>query len=247
MKERLDTIVVRKGWSRSREESAELIRKGVIRVNALVRTDPSMRAEFDQVTGPDQEKTGRYVSRGGWKLKGALEFFNLSVRGRRIVDLGASTGGFTDCLLQEGVAAVWAVDVGKGLLDMTLRNDSRVTVVESANVRYAGEWMPDEEVDGVVVDLSFISLRQIFSSVEHLLRKGGWCLSLVKPQFEASPEQIDRGGIVRSAVARKEILRSLIRDFSGFGTEVKGVVPSSLRGRKGNQEYFVLTHWKGTA
>lgn len=245
-KERLDAIVLRKGWAVSRDEAADFVRNGRVRVNSLVRTDPSVRAEYDHVSLADSQKIPSYASRGGDKLSGALDFFGLSVSGLRMVDLGASTGGFTDCLLKAGALSVQAVDVGKGLLDDRLRKDVRVTLVESANVRYPGDWMPDGGADGVVVDLSFISLRHVLGSVRHLLREGGFCLSLVKPQFEARPEEIERGGVVRSIRTQKEILRRVLNDFDQSGCELRGMVPSSLRGRKGNQEYFFLTKWKGS-
>ena len=172
MKERLDTIVVRKGWASTREEAAHLIGSGRIRVNAIVRTDPTIRSEYDRVECEREEKKSRFVGRGGLKLEGALDFFLLSPVGQRIVDLGAATGGFTDCLLRRGAISVHAVDVGRGLIDSSLRTDPRVVVVESANVRFSGSWMPSDPVDGVVADLSFISLRQILPQVANLLRGG---------------------------------------------------------------------------
>jgi 23S rRNA (cytidine1920-2'-O)/16S rRNA (cytidine1409-2'-O)-methyltransferase len=246
MKERLDGIVVRKGWAGSKEEAISLIRIGAIRVNSLVRTDPSVRAEYDRVDRIDLETAVPFVSRGGYKLAGAIDFFGLSVRGLRVADLGASTGGFTDCLLRKGAAEVWAIDVGKGLLDARLRGDPRVTVVESANVRYQGTWIPAEPADGVVIDLSFISICQVLPSVRDLLRKGGWCLSLVKPQFEAQPDQVEKGGIVRSHAVRRRVLQRVLNDFAQYECGIRGVIPAPLRGRKGNQEYFFLTIWKGS-
>lgn len=245
MKERLDSIVVRKGWADSRERASDLIKVGSVMVNALIRVDPSVRTEFDRVTRVESNETGQYVSRGGKKLKWAIDFFGLSVNGLRIVDLGASTGGFTDCLLREGAAAVCAVDVGKGLLDWRLRQDPRVTVVECANARYVGGWMPQDRVHGVVADLSFISLRQILPSVTCLLRDGGWFLPLVKPQFETAPRHIERGGILRDDSVRRTVLRDFLCALAGYDFEVRGLAPSALRGRKGNQEYFFLTVWKG--
>ena len=248
MKERLDAIVLRKGWASSREEAVHMIGEGRVRVNALVRTDPTIRAEYDRVECEPVAKGGRFVGRGGLKLEGALDFFSLSPAGQKIVDLGAATGGFTDCLLRRGALSVHAVDVGRGLIDSRLRADPRVAVVESANVRFQGAWMPADPVDGVVADLSFISLRQILPQVATLLRGGGWFLALVKPQFEAPPEQVEKGGVVRDPEVRKGLLRRFVADLSREGGAPRGLCPSGVRGRKkGNQEYFCLAWWKGLA
>lgn len=246
MKERLDAIVLRKGWAQGRDEAQTLVRNGSVRVNALVRTDPGIRSEYDRVTLDEDPSAKKYVSRGGHKLKFCLDFFGLSVAGLSVVDMGASTGGFTDCLLQEGAASVWAVDVGKGLLDWGLRADRRVTAVESANVRYRGDWMPADPVQGVVADLSFISLASVLPSVMYLLRAGGWFLPLVKPQFEASPGMIGRGGVVRDLRVRQDVLRRLILQMDGVGLEIRGLTPSAILGRKGNQEYFFYSIGKGS-
>jgi 23S rRNA (cytidine1920-2'-O)/16S rRNA (cytidine1409-2'-O)-methyltransferase len=246
LKERLDAIVLRKGWASSREEAARLIGEGRVRVNALVRTDPTIRAEYDRVEYEPVEKEARFAGRGALKLEGALDFFSLSPAGQRIVDLGAATGGFTDCLLRRGALSVRAVDVGHGLIDARLRADPRVVVVESANVRFPGAWMPADPVDGVVADLSFISLSQVLAQVATLLRGGGWFLGLVKPQFEASPDQVEKGGVVRDPGVRKGLLRRFVADLAREGATPGGLCPSGIRGRKkGNQEYFCLAWWKG--
>ncbi len=246
VKERLDTIVLRKGWASSREEAAFLIGDGRVRVNALVRTDPEARAEFDRVECDSRETGSRYAGRGGLKLEGALDFFSIIPDGKRLVDMGASTGGFTDCLLRRGARSVTAVDVGRGLIDLRLRNDPRVVLVEGANVRFPGPWMPAGPVDGVVADLSFISLRQVLPQVSYLLRGGGWFLALVKPQFEAPPECVEKGGIVRDPRAIRLVLRGFVKDLVREKGSPRGIVPSGIRGRKrGNQEYFCFARWKG--
>ena len=245
MKERLDSLVMRKGWAESKEEAARLILEGKIRVNFLVRTDPAMRAEFDKVSRDTSIQKSRFASRGGLKLEGALDFFSLEVTGAKLVDLGASTGGFTDCLLQRGARSIIAVDVGRGLLEDRLRKDPRVCLIESANVRYPGDWMPVDPVDGVVVDLSFIALRHVLPQVAALVREGGWLLALVKPQFEAPSEWVARGGVVRDPAYRQQVLRRFLQDLLQNGGYPLGIVPSDLRGRKGNQEYFCFARWKG--
>lgn len=183
---------------------------------------------------------------GGLKLEGALDFFSIILDGKRVVDLGAATGGFTDCLLRRGALSVTAVDVGRGLIDFRLRTDPRVVVVEEANVRFPGPWMPRDPVDGVVADLSFISLRQILPQVDFLLRGGGWFLGLVKPQFEASPEYVEKGGIVRDPRVRRLVLRRFLEDLVRHEGIPRGIAPSIVKGRKrGNQEYFCFAWWKG--
>ena len=213
-------------------------------MNGIPRTDPSVRTEFDRVSRVAAGEGPCYVGRGGDKLSGALAFFSPPVQGGRLADLGASTGGFTDCLLQSGAASVLSVDVGKGLLDSRLRSDPRVTLLESVNVRHPGSWIPSEGVDGVVADLSFISLRQVLPQIPLLLSRGGWMMALVKPQFEAAPEEIARGGIVVSESVRRRILREMVLWIGESGGRIRGVMPSTVRGRKGNQEYFCYACWK---
>ncbi|MGC8529059.1 MAG: TlyA family RNA methyltransferase [Leptospirillia bacterium] len=243
-KEALELLVLRKGWASTREAARELVLRGEVYVNGIPRTDPSVRTEFDRVSRVAPGEGPCYVGRGGDKLAGALAFFSPTVQGLRLADLGASTGGFTDCLLQSGAASVLSVDVGKGLLDVRLRSDPRVTLLESVNVRHPGSWIPSEGVDGVVADLSFISLRQILPQIPLLLSRGGWLMALVKPQFEAAPEEIARGGIVVRETVRRRILRDIVRWIGESGGQVRGVMPSTVRGRKGNQEYFCYARWK---
>ena len=237
---KLDQLIVMKGWAASREEAASLILSGRVLVNGIVRVKPSIQALYDAVTlTPDEDDTV-YVSRGGQKLDGALSFFGLDVSGSALVDLGSSTGGFTQCLLLRGADRVWAVDVGSSQLDIRLREDPRVIVSEGVNVRWPGEWCPKTPVSGVVADLSFISLRKLAETVFHLLPKGGFFLPLFKPQFEAEPKFVGRGGIVRDRRLHRVLLLDYIRFMADRGARAIGVVPSSITGRKGNQEYFIL-------
>ena len=243
-KESLERLVLRKGWATTREGARGLILRGEICVNGIPREDPSVRTEFDRVTRADSGELPRFVGRGGDKLAGAISFFSPPIRGARLADLGASTGGFTDCLLQSGASSVLSVDVGKGLLDARLRADSRVRLLESVNVRHPGPWIPAEGVDGVVADLSFISLRQVLPQIRLLVSRGGWTIVLVKPQFEAAPEEVERGGIVTMEPVRRRVLRSVAGWIGSLGGTVRGVMPSMVRGRKGNQEYFCYAYWK---
>lgn len=237
---RLDQLVVLKGWASSREKASSLILSGRVLVNGLVRLKPSTQALYDAVTLLPDEAETVYVSRGGHKLEGALSFFGLDVTGMSLVDLGASTGGFTQCLLLRGADRVWAVDVGSSQLDVRLREDPRVIVSEGVNVRWPGIWCPPVPVGGVVADLSFISLRKVSQTVFHLLEGGGFFLPLFKPQFEAGPKAVGRGGIVRDRALHRVLLSEYIHFMTELGARVLGVFPSSLTGKKGNQEYFVL-------
>jgi 23S rRNA (cytidine1920-2'-O)/16S rRNA (cytidine1409-2'-O)-methyltransferase len=237
---RIDQLVVLKGWASSREKALELIRAGRVLVNGIARLKPSVQADFDSVTlVPD---TGRpsYVGRGGEKLEGALAFFGLDPGPGGIVDLGASTGGFTQCLLSHGANKVWAVDVGHSQMDSKLKNDPRVVLLEGVNARWPGEWIPSEPVSGVVADLSFISLRKVTDTVGILLKRGGFFLPLFKPQFEAGPRRVGKGGVVRDPEVVRTLLRDYIAHMSDNGGRIRGIVPSSITGRKGNQEYFLL-------
>jgi 23S rRNA (cytidine1920-2'-O)/16S rRNA (cytidine1409-2'-O)-methyltransferase len=179
----------------------------------------------------------RFVSRGGEKLDAALDELGLDVRGRVAADIGASTGGFTDCLLQRGAARVYAVDVGKGQLEWKLRNDARVVVMEGVNAR-EGIALP-ETVDLIVGDVSFISLRLALPPSFRHLRDGGDVVALVKPQFEAGREAVGRGGIVRDPVARAGAVVAVAERFASEGVAVIGVAPSRVPGREGNREIFV--------
>ena len=186
----------------------------------------------------------RYVSRGGHKLEGALAGFALDVTGLRCLDLGASTGGFTDCLLQHGARAVVAIDVGQGQLHWRLRNDPRVTLFEGVNARELGaaplEGVERGSFDLVVADVSFISLRLVLPPAFDLLHSGGRVVALIKPQFEAGRGEVGRGGIVREPAVRQRVADELVQWAAGFPVRSLGVIPSPLPGRDGNEEFLWL-------
>jgi 23S rRNA (cytidine1920-2'-O)/16S rRNA (cytidine1409-2'-O)-methyltransferase len=189
----------------------------------------------------EERSTPKFVSRGGLKLQGALEEFQINVAGRVCLDIGASTGGFTDCLLQAGAQSVWAVDVGYGLLDSKLRHDPRVHLVERTNFRYFDPWVLSEAPDLVTVDVSFISLAKILPKIDEVLKAGGDVLALVKPQFEGTPKEVP-GGFVRDEATRQLILARVRVTAEAAGFRIKKAVDSSVKGRKGNQEtFFYLT------
>jgi len=240
---RLDQLLVQRSLAPSRERAQALILAGAVRVNGerLSRRADSVDddATITIDTGP------RFVSRGGEKLDAALDELGLDVRGRVALDIGSSTGGFTDCLLQRGASRVYAVDVGKGQLDWKLRNDARVVVMEGLNAR-EGFDLP-EPVDVVVADVSFISLRLALPPAFAHLSEGGEVVALVKPQFEAGREAVGRGGIVRDPVARAGSVIAVAARFAEEGVPVIAVVPSRIPGREGNREIFVHARRGGIA
>ena len=181
-----------------------------------------------------------YVSRGGRKLAGALDHFGLDVRGLVCLDVGASTGGFTDCLLQRGASRVYAVDVGYGLLDYSLRKDSRVVVMERVNARHLEADAIPEPVDLATLDLSFISLLKVAPAIVPHLGARGRLLALIKPQFEAGREAVGKGGIVRDETIRRQVIEERAGDLAELGLLLRGVRDSQVAGAKGNREAFAL-------
>ena len=234
-KERLDVLLVERGLAETRARARASIMAGEVRVNGE-RVDkagtPVLRDAQIEVTAPMP-----YVSRGGFKLAGALDAFGVPVAGRVCADVGACTGGFTDVLLQRGAARVYAIDVGQGQLDWKLRQDARVVVLERTNARYV-ESLP-EPVELVVIDVSFISLRIILPAVAQWLGPAADVIALIKPQFEAGPESVGKGGIVRDAAVRRRVLADVLGWASVHNWGVGGLVRSSLVGGDGNVEYLV--------
>ncbi len=242
MRQRLDQVLVDRGLCESREKARRAIMAGGVRVNGHPAAKASdVVRDGDQVELMAQEK---FVSRGGHKLEHALEFFHLDVRGATAIDLGASTGGFTDCLLQRGAAQVFAVDVGQGQLAWKLRRDSRVVVMEKTNARTLtpAQFPPlFGGADLVVIDCSFISLRKILPAAVDLVRPAGNIVALIKPQFEAGREEADRGeGVITDPAVHARVLREL-EEFAGQlpGGCWRGVVESPLLGPAGNKEFLV--------
>lgn len=232
---RLDQALVQRGLAPSRERAQALILAGKVRVGGE-RAD---RAAMP-IAHPEEielEAADPYVSRGGHKLAGALRDLGLDVRGRVALDLGSSTGGFTDVLLQRGAARVYAVDVGKGQLDWSLRTDERVVVMEGINAR-EGFDLP-EPVDLIVADLAFISLRVAVPPSFRHLRDGGDVIALVKPQFEAGRDAVGKGGIVRDPVARRDAALAVADGFAKHGVSPQRIVRSGIEGREGNVELFL--------
>ncbi|MDO4552383.1 MAG: TlyA family RNA methyltransferase [Bacillota bacterium] len=238
MKERLDLRLVREGCFPSRERARAAVMAGLVYVNGE-RVDKAGHfveetAEI-AIKGPDCP----YVSRGGLKLEKALEVFGLDPKGAVAMDVGASTGGFTDCMLQKGAARVYAVDVGYGQLDYKLRNDSRVVNMEKVNFRYLDPASVPEAMDLVTIDVSFISLNLVFPVAAALMKEGGHLIALVKPQFEAGREQVGKGGIVRDAAVQQQVLEKVLDYGRRAGLAPCGLDFSPVKGAKGNVEFLL--------
>lgn len=233
---RLDQLLVARGLAPSRERAQALIMAGAVRVGGEVARRAAAAVADDAAVA--LEARPRFVSRGGEKLDGALDDLGLDVAGAVALDVGSSTGGFSDCLLQRGASRVYCIDVGKGQLDWKLRSDPRIVVREGINARQGFE-LP-EPVDLIVADLSFISLRLALPPAFRHLRDGGHALALVKPQFEAGRDAVGRGGIVRDPAARSAAVTAVAERFTAEGLGIVGVVASRLPGREGNREIFVL-------
>ena len=236
---RLDQAMVERGLCESRERAKRAILAGQVRVNSQLAQKPS-----DAVTPADEiilVAGEKFVSRGGYKLEHALDFFHLDVTGLVAIDIGASTGGFTDCLLQRGAHAVFAVDVGQGQLAWKLRQDKRVVVMEKTNARYLKPGQLPQTPDLAVIDCSFISLRKILPPTIALLKTEGKIVALVKPQFEAGKAEADKGrGVIRDASIHERILEELRQFAQEMNLDWRGTVESPLEGPAGNKEFLVL-------
>jgi len=233
-KERLDILLHKKGLAESRERARRMIMAAQVLVDGQVIDKPGARVPSNAVLAIKERL--RYVSRGGLKLEAALQAFGLDVRGVVAADIGASTGGFTDCLLQHGAARVYAIDVGYGQLAWRLRRNPRVVVMERVNARYLRE-LP-EPVDLATVDVSFISLTLVLPAVMRLLKPEGQIISLIKPQFEAGPDQVGKGGVVKDHAVHDAVLCNVLGWAAANGLRTKGVIASPLHGPAGNVEFF---------
>src|SRR5256885_4132529 len=239
---RLDMLLVDRGFFPSREQAERAIMAGEVRVGEAVVDKASTKIEWDAAI--TVERSPAYVGRGGLKLEGALRHFAIAVPGITALDIGASTGGFTDCLLQQGAKKVYAIDVGHGQLAWKIRSDPRVVVREKLNARFLTRADIPEPIDLCVIDVSFISLTLILPNAFDAVTPNGMVLSLIKPQFELEASEVGRGGIVRDA-ALHEKAREKIRQFVlNAGHEVVGIVPSQITGMDGNQEFFICVRKK---
>ena len=235
-KKRLDSLLVERGLAESRTKAQALIMAGEVMVGGGAAVKAGMPVAQDvEITVKEPMP---FVGRGGLKLEHALTEFGLEVTGLVAVDIGASTGGFTDCLLKRGAVKVYAVDVGYGQLDYRLRRDSRVVVMERVNARYPID-LP-EKMDLAVMDVSFISVGKVIPAVSGLLKDDGWLVVLVKPHFEARREEVGKGGVIKDANVRARVLGRFIAWMSGHGFLLCGLVESPVRGASGNTEFLAL-------
>lgn len=239
MKERLDVILVRQGYAPSREKAKALLMAGNVFVDN--QREDKAGTLFDE-SKIQIEVKGRqipYVSRGGLKLERAIGQFPITLQDKICMDIGASTGGFTDCMLQNGAGKVYAIDVGHGQLDWKLRNDGRVVCMEKTNFRYVTDADIREPIDFASVDVSFISLTKILIPARKLLRQGGEMVCLIKPQFEAGRDKVGKKGVVRDKKVHAEVIRRIVDYADMIGFSVKGLTYSPIKGPEGNIEYLM--------
>ena len=236
-KTRLDVLLVERGLQETRQKAQATIMSGLVYVDGR-KVDKAGTAVPDDARLEVRGSALRYVSRGGLKLEKAISAFRLSLNGALCADIGASTGGFTDCMLQNGAAKVYAVDVGYGQLDWKLRNDARVVCMERTNARYLDREQIPDELDFASVDVSFISLRLILPAVHKLLKAGGHVACLIKPQFEAGREKVGKKGVVRDPAVHLEVLEQFLQNAKESGFTVLDITYSPIRGPEGNIEYL---------
>lgn len=239
MKERLDVILVNQGHAPSREKAKAIIMSGNVYVNG--QKEDKAGAQFDE-SKIQLEVRGsqlKYVSRGGLKLEKAMASWDISLEGSICMDIGASTGGFTDCMLQNGAVKVYAVDVGHGQLAWKLRNDERVVCMEKTNFRYMMPGDIEDALDFASVDVSFISLTKILIPARNLLKDGGRMVCLIKPQFEAGKDKVGKKGVVRERSVHEEVVRKILDYADSIGFEVINLEYSPIKGPEGNIEYLM--------
>ncbi len=234
----LDKLLVTRGLVSSMSEAQAFIMAGSVIVDDHTIDKPKslipLSAQIRLKRSPK-----KYASRGGTKLEKALGTFNISVTDKTVLDVGASTGGFTDCLLQRGARTVYAIDVGYGQLAWRLREDARVVVLERVNICALSQQVIPVPADLAVIDVSFTSLKKIWPPVINLLKPDGALLSLVKPQFEANKEEVEKGGIVRKIKIYQKVIKAMIETARALSLHVVGIMESPIRGQKGNREFFL--------
>ncbi|MBP5264111.1 MAG: TlyA family RNA methyltransferase [Lachnospiraceae bacterium] len=239
MKERLDVILVEQGHATSREKAKAILMSGNVYVNGQKEDKAGTMFDPTKIKLEVRGSTLKYVSRGGLKLEKAMQTWEFPLEGCICMDVGASTGGFTDCMLQNGASKVYSVDVGHGQLDWKLRNDERVVCMEQTNFRYVVRDDIADDLDFVSVDVSFISLTKILIPARNLLKVGGEMVCLIKPQFEAGREKVGKNGVVRELSTHREVIEKVV-DFADLvGFAVKGLTYSPIKGPEGNIEYLI--------
>jgi len=233
---RLDQLLVAQGLFSSREQAQRAVMAGEIKIGTRIAVKPSQLLAADAAVAV--KPTRKYVGRGALKLEKTLDHFKIDMQGKVALDIGASTGGFTDCLLQRGTEKVYAVDVGHGQLDWKIRSDPRVIVLEKMNARFLSRKHIPELADLCVIDVSFISLTLILPNAFELITPSGVILALIKPQFELERADVGRGGIVRDPELHQKAQDKIVQFVTRLGHTVTGIVPSAITGADGNQEFF---------
>ena len=244
MKKRLDILVFEKGLASSREKAKVLIMAGEIFVQGEREDKPGQSFDEDSLIEHRGKKL-RYVSRGGLKLEKAMNTFPIDLDGRVCMDVGASTGGFTDCMLQNGASKVYSIDVGYGQLDWKLRNDDRVVCLEKTNARYLDHEIVKDDIDFTSIDVSFISLTLILDAVKDLLKTDGSVVALIKPQFEAGREKVGKKGVVRDKIIHEEVIKKIVDYSLSIGFSIGGITYSPVKGPEGNIEYLIYLTMEG--
>lgn len=245
-KERLDVLLVNRGLAASREKAKAIIMSGSVYVDGQ-KEDKAGQTFPEEANIEVRGSTLKYVSRGGLKLEKAMECFDVSLSGKICMDVGSSTGGFTDCMLQNGAVKVYAVDVGHGQLDWKLRNDQRVICMEKTNIRYVKPEDIEDRIQFSSIDVSFISLTKVLGPVKELLTDDGEIVCLIKPQFEAGREKVGKHGVVRDASVHKEVIDMVMNYAVSINFEVMNLEFSPVKGPEGNIEYLLhlLKHQSG--
>lgn len=239
MKERLDVILVEQGYAPSREKAKAIIMAGNVFVDGQREDKAGTAFDLTKVKLEVRGSSLKYVSRGGLKLEKAMNQFDLSLEGSVCMDIGASTGGFTDCMLQNGAVKVYSVDVGHGQLDWKLRSDERVVCMEKTNFRYMVRDDISDELDFASVDVSFISLTKILLPARNLLKDGGKMVCLIKPQFEAGKEKVGKKGVVREKSVHEEVIHKVMDFAESIGFDILDLEFSPIKGPEGNIEYLI--------
>lgn len=239
MKERLDVILVNQGYAPSREKAKAIIMSGNVYVNGQKEDKAGTSFDESKIKLEVRGSSLKYVSRGGLKLEKAMEQWELCLEGAVCMDIGSSTGGFTDCMLQNGAAKVYSVDVGHGQLAWKLRNDERVVCMEQTNFRYMVREDIQDDLDFASVDVSFISLTKILIPARNLLKEGGEMVCLIKPQFEAGRDKVGKNGVVREPEIHEEVIHKIVDYADSIGFTVLHLEYSPIKGPEGNIEYLV--------
>lgn len=239
MKERLDVILVEQGYAPSREKAKAIIMSGNVYVNGQKEDKAGTGFDVAKIKLEVRGSSPKYVSRGGLKLEKAMEVWQFDLKDCVCMDIGASTGGFTDCMLQNGAAKVYSVDVGHGQLAWKLRNDERVVCMEQTNFRYLTREDIRDDLDFASVDVSFISLTKILIPARKLLKEGGHMVCLIKPQFEAGRDKVGKNGVVREPQVHREVIRKVVDFADSVGFAVLALDYSPIKGPEGNIEYLV--------